>query len=258
MSGGERVVWVAEAGDGRLHRLEGDPLTGPVEQTDEVVEPVGWLPPVEPRAIICIGLNYGKHAAEGQAKVPDEPVIFMKNPAAAIGHGQAIRLPEVCGDEVDYECELVVVLGKTCRNVGRAEALDYVFGYTIGNDVSARSWQLERGGGQWVRGKSFDTFAPLGPVVVTKEELTTPGSLALRTELNGKVMQSSNTSDMIFDVAYLIEFLSQDTTLLSGTVIMTGTLGGVGWFREPRELLRRGDTITMTIEGIGQLSNPVE
>jgi len=190
--------------------------------------------------------------------VPEEPVVFMKNPAAAIGHGQAIRLPQVCVDEVDYECELVVVLGKTCRNVACDEALDYVFGYTIGNDVSARSWQLEHGGGQWVRGKSFDTFAPLGPVMVTKDELTTPGSLALRTELNGKVMQCSNTSDMIFDVAYLIEFLSQDTTLLSGTVIMTGTPAGVGWFREPPVLLQAGDRITMTIEGIGQLSNPVE
>jgi 2-keto-4-pentenoate hydratase/2-oxohepta-3-ene-1,7-dioic acid hydratase in catechol pathway len=160
-------------------------------------------------------------------------------------------------DEVDYECELAVVIGRPCKNVSRQRALDYVLGYTCCNDVSARDWQLKRGGGQWCRGKSFDTFSPLGPCLVTRDELPNPNELAIRTTLNGEVMQDWNTNDMIFDVPTLIEFLSGSTTLPAGTVILTGTPHGVGMVRKPPRWLRAGDVVSIEIEGIGTLTNPV-
>jgi 2-keto-4-pentenoate hydratase/2-oxohepta-3-ene-1,7-dioic acid hydratase in catechol pathway len=150
-----------------------------------------------------------------------------------------------------------VVIGKTARNVSKAHALDHVLGYTCGNDVSARDWQKSGGGGQWCRGKTFDTFCPLGPVLVTPNEIPDPNALAIRTYLNGTVMQDSHTSDMIFDVPSLIEFLSASCTLTPGTVILTGTPQGVGMARDPRVWLQEGDTIAIEIEGIGMLSNPV-
>jgi 2-keto-4-pentenoate hydratase/2-oxohepta-3-ene-1,7-dioic acid hydratase in catechol pathway len=160
-------------------------------------------------------------------------------------------------EKVDYECELAVVIGKTCKNVSRTKALEYVLGYTCGNDVSARDWQLERSGGQWCRGKSFDTFAPLGPCLATPDELPCPLALRIRTEVNGETLQDWNTSDMIFDVPALIEFLSGSTTLLPGTVILTGTPHGVGMARTPPRWLRPGDVVSVEIEGIGRLTNPV-
>ena len=160
--------------------------------------------------------------------------------------------------EVDYEVELAVVIGKTAKDVTAAEALGYVLGYTVANDVSARRWQGARGSGQWVRGKSFDTFCPLGPELVTADELVDPQNLRLTCVLNGQVMQDANTSDMIFPVTELISFLSTGTTLLPGTVILTGTPSGVGYTRKPPVFLMPGDTVDMTVEGIGTLSNPVE
>lgn len=253
-----RRLWASVQSDQLMYRLDGDPLSSSFKDTGEVVEAVAWLPPIDPPAIFCIGLNYARHAAEGGFEIPTEPIVFMKNPAAAIGHEEAIRLPRVCEDEVDYECELVVIIGKTCRNLERNKALDVVLGYTAGNDVSARIWQSQRGGSQWVRGKSFDTFAPMGPIMVTPDELGNPNHLRIKTLLNGCVVQESNTSDMIFDVPDLLCFLSQDTTLLAGTVIMTGTPEGIGWAQNPRKLLHPGDVISIEIEKIGRLTNRVE
>ena len=252
------VVTVAVQGaDGRLRRAHGDVLDGDLSVTDEVVTPKRWLPPVEPLAIFCIGRNYAAHAAEGGAPPPEYPILFIKNPNAVIGHEEAIRLPKVCEDEVDYEGELVAVIGRTARDVPKAKALEYVLGYTIGHDVSARVWQEKKGGSQWCRGKSFDTFAPMGPFLATADEIPDPLKLTIVTKHNGKEVQHGNTSDMLFDVAALISFLSQDTTLSPGTVIMTGTPEGIGWARSPKLTLHPGDVVTIEIEGIGRLSNPV-
>jgi len=253
-----RVVYASRQQDGTLRRLEGDPLSGSVQETGEVVEVTKWRCPVDPPAIMCIGLNYAKHAAEGGMALPEHPMLFMKNPAAANGHEQPIRIPAVCSDEVDYECELAVVIGRPCRDVSAEKALEFVWGYTIANDVSARVLQLERGGGQWCRGKGFDTFAPMGPVVVTTDEITNPNQLDISTSLNGETMQSSNTEDMIFSVRELIAFLSQGTTLLPGTCIFTGTPSGIGWARDPRVTLQAGDRVAIQINGIGELTNCVE
>jgi len=252
-----RMVYAAEQEDGRLLRVETD---GPLrfgKTTQDEVAAVRWLPPVEPRTIICIGANYEAHIKEGGFEIPKYPVVFMKNPAAAVGHLEAIRIPQVCGDEVDYEGELAMVIGKKCCNVPKELALDYVLGYTAANDVSARLWQKEKGGGQWCRGKGFDSFAPLGAFLVTADEIADPNNLTIETRLNGETVQKNNTANMIFDVPTLISFLSQDTTLLPGTVILTGTPQGVGWTRKPRRLLQQGDTVTIEIAGIGQLINPV-
>lgn len=206
-----------------------------------------------PPAIFCIGLNYRQHAEETKAKIPEFPVVFMKSPASVIGTGEPIVLPRhLRSDQVDFEGELAVVIGKQCRNVSRQKALDYVAGYACANDVSARDWQKTWGGSQWCKGKGFDTFCPLGALAQVD-----PGHLRVRTILNGEVMQDSNTSDMIFDVPRLIEFLNGSTTLLPGTVILTGTPAGVGMARTPPVWLKAGDTVTVEIEKIGVLTNPV-
>jgi 2-keto-4-pentenoate hydratase/2-oxohepta-3-ene-1,7-dioic acid hydratase in catechol pathway len=172
--------------------------------------------------------------------------------------GDPVMLPRrLESKQVDYECELAVVIGKRAKNVSRDKALDYVLGYTCGNDISARDWQKEKGGSQWCRGKTFDTFCPLGPCLVTPDEIPNPNSLAIRTVLNGEVMQDWNTDDMIFDVPTLIEFLSGSTTLLPGTVILTGTPHGVGMARKPPVWLKHGDVLQVEIEKIGTLENPV-
>uniref|UniRef100_A0A0G4F8Z8 Fumarylacetoacetase-like C-terminal domain-containing protein n=1 Tax=Chromera velia CCMP2878 TaxID=1169474 RepID=A0A0G4F8Z8_9ALVE len=170
-----------------------------------------------------------------------------------------IVIPQVASDppEVDYECELAVVIGKACTNVPVERALEYVLGYTCANDVTARKWQGKRGGGQWCRSKCFDTFAPLGPALVPGGSVANPNDLSISTELNGKIMQKSTTGDMVFSVAELISFLSQDTTLLPGTVILTGTPEGVGFTRDPPVYLSAGDVVTINIGGIGSLTNVV-
>jgi 2-keto-4-pentenoate hydratase/2-oxohepta-3-ene-1,7-dioic acid hydratase in catechol pathway len=177
----------------------------------------------------------------------------------AVQHpGDPIVIPgHMASAEVDYECELAVVIGKACKNVSRDRALDYVLGYTCANDVSARDWQIKRGGGQWCRGKTFDTFAPLGPRLVTADEIPNPNALPIATILNGVRVQDSTTADMIFDVPRLIEFLSGSTTLVPGTVILTGTPQGVGMAATPPRWLQPGDVVTIDIQGIGQLTNPV-
>lgn len=246
-----------DRGDGTATLLAGDPYAG-LTPTGRTAAIARRLAPIEPANIFCIGLNYAAHAKEGGQEPPDKPVIFMK-PTSAVNHPDApIVIPGVCDNEVDYECELAVVIGKQARNVTEDAALDYVLGYTAANDVSARKWQRHGGGGQWIRGKGFDTFCPLGPVLVTADEITDPQTLSISTTLNGQTMQDSHTSDMIFSVRFLVSYLSQGTTLGPGTVILTGTPQGVGFARKPPVYLKAGDKVTVTVEGIGELTNPVE
>jgi len=243
--------------DGSAFTIEGD-LFGDFRVTDRRVEVVKTLAPLQPLAIVCIGLNYRFHAEETKAAIPQHPVVFMKLPNVIQHPSDPILLPtHLKSDKVDYECELAVVIGKTARNVTRENALQHVLGYTCANDVSARDWQKHAGGGQWCRGKTFDTFCPLGPVLVTADEIPNPNALGIKTVLNGQVMQDWNTNDMIFDVATLIEFLSGSTTLMPGTVILTGTPHGVGMARTPPVWLADGDTVSVEIEKIGTLTNPV-
>jgi len=243
--------------DDKITRLSGD-LFGPRKDTGEVAQVAKLLAPLEPRDIICIGLNYRQHAAEGNQPIPEFPVVFMKNSGTLQNPGDPIVLPRrLKSDAVDYECELAVILKKECHNVSKASAFDYVLGYTCANDVSARDWQMKFGGSQWCRGKTFTTFCPLGPCLTTTDEITNPNSLGIRTILNGQTMQDWNTNDMIFDVPTLIEFLSGSTRLAAGTVILTGTPHGVGGARKPPIFLQPGDTVTIEIDGIGALTNPV-
>lgn len=244
--------------DGSAHRILGD-IFGEFVVTSEVAVVHQLLAPVAPANIFCIGLNYRRHAEETGAPIPQFPVLFMKGTGAVQNPGGPILLPtHLASTQVDYECELVVVIGKSCKNVSRARALDYVLGYTCGNDVSARDWQKGWGGSQWCRGKTFDTFAPLGPCLVTPDEIPHPNQLAIQTTLSGEVVQEMNTSDMIFDVPGLIEFLSGSTTLAPGSVIFTGTPSGVGAAQNPPRWLKAGDVVTIEIEKIGRLINPVE
>jgi 2-keto-4-pentenoate hydratase/2-oxohepta-3-ene-1,7-dioic acid hydratase in catechol pathway len=248
-------------GDGGLERVLGDPFGAePLRPSGEPALVARTLAPIAPRAILCIGVNYRRHAEEFGSAIPTRPVLFMKAPSAVQAPGAPIELPTALASEaVDYEGELAVVIGRRCKNVGVAEALEAVLGYTCANDVSARDWQKrpELGGGQWCRGKTFDTFAPLGPCLVTRDALPEPNGLQLRTSVNGELRQDASTADMIFPVAELIAFLSGSTTLEPGTVILTGTPSGVGMGHEPPLWLRPGDTVSVTIEGIGTLTNPV-
>jgi 2-keto-4-pentenoate hydratase/2-oxohepta-3-ene-1,7-dioic acid hydratase in catechol pathway len=190
--------------------------------------------------------------------VPDNPILFMKATSSIIGHQEPILLPAAGPGQVDYEAELAVVIGASAKNLKPEQAMACVFGYTCANDVSARDWQLEKQKGQWVRGKSFDTFCPLGPWLVTKDEIADPDKLNIRALLNEKqILQDANTSNMIHSVAAIISFLSQSMTLLPGTVILSGTPEGVGFTRQPPLFLKVGDRISIDIEGIGRLSNPV-
>ncbi len=233
-------------------------LYGTLEPAGEPVPVAAYLAPVQPANIFAIGLNYGRHAEETGASLSQQPIVFMKATTSVTATGSPIRLPACSqGPEVDFEGELAVVIGRPARDVDEAFALGYVLGYTCANDVSARRWQKHGGGGQWVRGKSFDTFCPLGPVLATADEISDPQRLTIRTRLNGELMQEGSTADMIFPVARLISFLSQDTTLLPGTVILTGTPPGVGFARQPPVFLCAGDQIEVEIEGIGRLVNPV-
>jgi 2-keto-4-pentenoate hydratase/2-oxohepta-3-ene-1,7-dioic acid hydratase in catechol pathway len=243
--------------DGSAVLLEGE-LFGEHRASKEKAVVKKLLAPLEPVSIPCIGLNYRHHAAESGAPIPQWPVLFHKAVTTVQNPGDAIELPtKLASAQVDYECELAVIIGKRCKNVSKADALKYVLGYTCANDVSARDWQKDWGGSQWCRGKTFDTFCPLGPCIVTADEIPNPNALQIKTIVNGEVLQDWNTNDMIFDVPTLIEFLSGSTTLLPGTVILTGTPHGVGMARKPPRWLASGDEVTIEIEGIGKLTNPV-
>lgn len=243
--------------DGWTERLIGD-IFDEIQPSGEKASVVKLLAPVVPTTILCIGLNYRHHAEESGAQIPAFPILFMKGSNSLQNPNDPIQIPShLESEEVDYETELAVVIGKSCKNVSRENALEYVLGYTCGNDVSARDWQLKRGGGQWCRGKTFDTFCPLGPCLVTTDEISNPNALNMQGSINGEIVQDWNTKDMIFDVPALIEFLSGSTTLLPGTVILTGTPHGVGMASKPQRWLKPGDTFTIAIDGIGELSNPV-
>lgn len=237
--------------------IDGD-LFGPHEVTARQVKIGRLLAPLIPTDILCIGLNYREHAAESGSRIPKNPMLFIK-PSNTLNHpGAPILIPRR-SDQIDYECELALIIGKTAKYVSRERAMDYVFGYTCANDVSSRDWQRDKdlGGGQFARGKGFDGFCPLGPWIVTRDEIADPNRLRIRTLLNGKVMQDNSTADMIFDVPALIESLSSTMTLRPGAVILTGTPQGVGFARTPPVYLKEGDNVVVEVEGIGQLANPV-
>ncbi len=248
----------APVGDGLAELLEGDLFDTPLGLSGRRARVSKLLAPVVPPAIMCVGLNYRQHAEEAGAPIPEYPVVFLKAPQTLQHPGDPILIPAIEPVQVDYECELAIVIGKTAKNVSRDTAIAHVLGYTCANDVSGRTWQLEKGGRQWCRGKSFDTFCPLGPAIVTTDEIPKPGALAISTKLNGVTVQESNTRDMIFDVPTIVSFLSQGTTLLPGTVILTGTPSGVGFTRTPPLFLKDGDTVVVTIERIGSLESPVQ
>lgn len=216
---------------------------------------VKLLPPIsQPEKIICVGLNYLDHCKESGMEPPTSPVIFSKYANAIVGHNDAVEIP-VNSKEVDFEAELAVVIGKEAKRVSEEEANDYVFGYTIMNDISARDLQFNDG--QWSRGKTADTFAPIGPVIVTHDEVEDPHRLEISLELNGEMMQESNTSNLIFTIPQIISFLSQSMTLRPGDLIATGTPPGVGMGRNPKVWLKNGDQMNVRIEKIGTLSNHV-
>jgi 2-keto-4-pentenoate hydratase/2-oxohepta-3-ene-1,7-dioic acid hydratase in catechol pathway len=207
-----------------------------------------------PGKIVCVGLNYLDHAQEGGMELPKAPLLFAKWPNTLIGDGEAIVLPPE-SKEVDYEAELGVVIGTSAKRVSEADALDHVEGYICLNDVSARDMQF--GDGQWTRGKSPDTFCPVGPRLVPREEIADPQQLGIRCILNGETMQDSSTSQMIFSVAEIIAYVSQVITLEPGDLIATGTPAGVGVFKDPKVLLKDGDEVSIEIDGLGTLTNPV-
>ena len=239
-----------------VHLLGRSPFLGQITETGisvPLAEVKRFLPPVDPPNIVALGLNYAEHAKEGKWDLPLAPVVFLKATTSLVGHLAPIILPTEAPFEVDYEAELVIVVGKEAKNVPEEKALDYIFGYTCGNDVSARDCQM-RMDKQWARAKSFDTFAPTGPVIETELD---PSNLAVRSMLNGKVMQDGNTRDLIFKVPAIVSYLSRQLTLLPQTLIMTGTPPGVGFARKPPVFLKPGDRIEMEIEGIGMPVNPV-
>lgn len=238
--------------------IEGD-IFGDFTVSERRVPVRERLAPVRPPLIIGIAQNYRAHALEMGSGIPERPVFFLKMPHTLLDPGKPIRLPRhQRSDKVDFEAELAVVIGRTCRNVPEAQAMEVVLGYAAANDVSARDWQKEWGGGQFCRGKGFDTFCPLGPHLVTPEDIPDPGKLSIRGYLNGEIVQDSSTADLIFTVPQLIAFLSGSTTLPAGTVILTGTPSGVGAARRPPRFLQPGDIFRVEIEGIGSLENPVE
>ncbi|MBL8887140.1 MAG: fumarylacetoacetate hydrolase family protein [Phycisphaerales bacterium] len=211
------------------------------------------------RHIIGVGMNYAKHAEEQGKGVPERPMLFTKNPMSACLHGDNIVVPKVCQDrpQVDFEVELGVVIGEKTKDISKADALKAVLGYCSANDVSARWWQKDGSGGQFCRGKSFDTFCPIGPTLVPASEVKDPQNLRLTTKVNGALLQDANTNDMIFDVATLVHEISRGTTILPGTLIMTGTPSGVGFARTPPIFLKQGDVVEVEVGHLGVLKNTV-
>jgi 2-keto-4-pentenoate hydratase/2-oxohepta-3-ene-1,7-dioic acid hydratase in catechol pathway len=235
--------------------ISGD-IFGSFTRTGRTVKVKKFLSPVDPPNVIAIGLNYRDHAAESGMAIPELPLVFLKANTSVVGNEDAIVRPKHAPNEVDYEAELTIVIGKKAKDVEVGQVNDYILGYTCGNDVSARDCQLKIDK-QWARGKSFDTFCPLGPWIVTRDEID-PSNLAVKTLLNGEVVQNSRTAQLIFNVPELVSFLSKQMTLLPGTVIMTGTPPGVGFSYKPPKYLKAGDEVIVEIEGIGQLKNRVE
>ena len=237
--------------------IEGN-ILGDFKITSKCSKIKEFLPPIETCSILALGLNYRKHADETKMAHPEIPVIFIKATTSVVGHLLPILLPIAGPNRVDYEAELAIIIAKKVKNISSSEAQDCILGYTCANDISARDWQLEKQNKQWARGKSFDTFCPLGPYMVTSDEIHDPQKLRIRTIVNGNILQDSNTADMIFDISAIISDLSRSMTLMPGTVILTGTPEGVGFTRQPPIYLQHGDTVTIEIESIGKLINPVK
>jgi 2-keto-4-pentenoate hydratase/2-oxohepta-3-ene-1,7-dioic acid hydratase in catechol pathway len=208
-----------------------------------------------PKKILCIGLNYRDHAIETKSPIPKEPIVFCKMPTAMIGPNEPILLPKV-SMQIDYEAEMVLIIGKNLKNADEQQSLDGIFGYAVGHDVSARDWQKDKPGKQWFLGKSFDSFAPFGPEIVTADSVLDPNHLAIRCSVNGETLQDSNTSELIFKPVELVSYISQVMTLQPGDVIYTGTPAGVGVAREPNRFLKDGDIVEIEIESLGILRNP--
>ncbi|KAK7206273.1 fumarylacetoacetate hydrolase [Myxozyma melibiosi] len=231
-------------------------VTNEIKDIKQLLSPLSWdqIPNVR-----LLGLNYEKHAIESKMAKPKYPVLFFKPVTAIAGPTDPIPVPAIAqiDNETDYECELVIVIGKKASNVSEAEALDYVLGYMVGNDVSQRSWQIKKGGGQWSLGKMFDGWAPVGPALVSSSVIKNPQELRIFTKINGATQQSENTSDMIFGVAKTISFLSQGSTLLPGDLIFTGTPSGVGMGRNPKYWLKDGDVVEIGLEKVGTIVNKV-
>jgi 2-keto-4-pentenoate hydratase/2-oxohepta-3-ene-1,7-dioic acid hydratase in catechol pathway len=254
---GKSAYGVIDAADHRMVRL----ITGDIfgeYRLEKLQKAERFLVPSVPPLIYALGLNYRRHATETGTEYPDRPVVFIKAVTALIGPGEPIVLPTAGPDEVDFEGELAVIISRRGKNIPISEAMNHIFGYACANDVSARDWQNRLQKKQWARGKSFDTFCPLGPWIVTKDEIPDPGRLRLTTRVNGRIMQDSSTADLIFSVPEIVSDLSRSITLLPGTVILTGTPEGVGFTRQPPVFLRPGDSVSVTIEGIGELTNRVE
>jgi 2,4-diketo-3-deoxy-L-fuconate hydrolase len=258
-AGGRRGVGVRQDGDifdtgyADMHAVIRE---GGLPSAGDRVEDARILAPLRPGKILCSGINYASHKEENpDAVMPEEPFFFSKLPSSVIGPGEPIRIPAE-DTNTDYEVELSLVIGRTAKRVSEADALDYVFGWTVLHDVSARDVQFKDN--QITLGKNPDTFAPLGPEIVTSDEIGDWSTLHVSTTLNGETMQSSPASDMIFTPARLIEFASALITLEPGDVISTGTPAGVGTFRDPPVYLKPGDTVTVAVDRIGELTNPVE
>jgi 2-keto-4-pentenoate hydratase/2-oxohepta-3-ene-1,7-dioic acid hydratase in catechol pathway len=241
-------------GSASVEALRAAAAPGRIARDGRALDDVELLAPVpRPGKIVAIGRNYREHVEEDGHDAPPAPLVFAKWPSSVIGHRAEIRWDPALTTQVDYEAELAVIIGRPARRVAEADALHYVLGYTCLNDVSARDLQF--GDGQWARGKSLDTFCPMGPVLVTADEIPDPGDLAIACHVGGEVRQRANTSEMYFDVAAIISYCSQSFTLESGDVIATGTPGGVGIFRDPPILLADGDEVVVEIERIGRLVN---
>jgi 2-keto-4-pentenoate hydratase/2-oxohepta-3-ene-1,7-dioic acid hydratase in catechol pathway len=238
----------------QFHLLEGQPFedirpTGGTIPFDESL----LLAPVDPRQIVAIGANYRKHCIECNVPIPDRPVVFLKAVNSLAAPGDAVVLPRIAPDEVDWEAELAIVIGKPTKNIEPADVHKHILGVTCANDISARDVQIKQDK-LWDRGKSFDTFCPLGPWIETQANY---GNLGIKLTLNGRVMQDARTDDMIFDVPFLVSYLSKCMTLFPGSVVLTGTPWGVGMGRTPAMYLKAGDVMTVEIEGVGPLTNPV-
>jgi 2-keto-4-pentenoate hydratase/2-oxohepta-3-ene-1,7-dioic acid hydratase in catechol pathway len=236
--------------------IEGD-ILGSYHVTDREVKIEQWLTPIKAVNILALGINYKKHGDETAMSAPSQPILFIKATSSLTGHENPIILPAAGPAQVDYEAELAVVIGKQAKNISPDEVLNYILGYTCANDVSARDWQFDRQKGQWARGKSFDTFCPLGPWIITQDEISNPDDLSICTILNGRTVQEARTSEMIFSIPAIVSDLSRSMTLLPGTVILTGTPEGVGFTRQPPLFLKSGDTVSIEIEKVGRLTNSV-
>ncbi|KAK0731161.1 Fumarylacetoacetase-like protein [Lasiosphaeris hirsuta] len=254
---------ISDISKARQARIVKGDIFGKHDVTDDVADIRLLLAPLaleDVRTVRCLGLNYALHAKESKMPIPKYPILFYKPVTSLAGPTDPIPIHPLAqeGTGLDYECELVAVIGKTCADVPESKALDYVLGYAVGNDISHRDWQIKRGGGQWGLGKGFDGWAPYGPGIVSSRLIEDPQTLKITTKLNGKTMQESNTADMIFNIRKTIEFLSQGTTLLPGDIIFTGTPQGVGMGRNPQVWLQDGDVVEVELEQVGTCTNTVE